>query len=343
MADRAAPTRVLAGAVVLPFLMAAAVAPVDRATIVFSFSDPEIVESSGLAVVRGWVVTTNDSGDTGRVFTVDPDSGDTIGTTHWGSDPSDVEALAPAGQTSVWAADIGDNAADRESVSVAPVPVGPGRVDADIPTYDLVYPGGARDAETLLAHPRTGRLYVVSKEIFGGTFFAAPKELKPDSPNRLRRLGEVGAALSLATDGAFFPDGRHVIIRGYTVARVYEFPSLAEVATVDLPSQEQGEGIAVDDAGQVLLSSEGSHSDVLRLRLPKEVREVVSAEPSPSPTTTPSPAEPDPTATAEEAAEPAGNDDRDIPATRRATWPWWLSGIVGVAMLVVLGRSLRRR
>src|ERR687893_207498 len=45
--------------------------------VAFVFQDPAIVESSGLAVVDGRVVTTNDSGDTGRVFTVDPRSGET--------------------------------------------------------------------------------------------------------------------------------------------------------------------------------------------------------------------------------------------------------------------------
>jgi hypothetical protein len=92
------------------------------------FEDPEIVESSGLAVVDGLLVTTNDSGDSGRVFTVDPATGETVGVTQWSADPVDVEALAPAGGGEVWVGDIGDNRAERTSVSVARVPVGRGTV-----------------------------------------------------------------------------------------------------------------------------------------------------------------------------------------------------------------------
>ena len=64
------------------------------------------------------VVTTNDSGDTGRLFTVDPRTGQTTKVTQWSDDPTDVEALAPAGDGLVWVGDIGDNTARRDSVSV---------------------------------------------------------------------------------------------------------------------------------------------------------------------------------------------------------------------------------
>ena len=52
--------------------------------------------------------------------------------------------------------------------------------------------------------------------------------------------------LPIATDGAFFPDGRHLVVRDYGRAVVYAFPVLEAVAEVDLPEQQQGEGIAVD-------------------------------------------------------------------------------------------------
>ena len=70
------------------------------------------------------MVTTNDSGDSGRVFAVDPATGDTVGTTSWSPAPEDVEALAPAGPGHVWVGDIGDNRRARDSVQVLRVPVG---------------------------------------------------------------------------------------------------------------------------------------------------------------------------------------------------------------------------
>ena len=51
---------------------------------VFRFADPAIVESSGLTVADGLVSTVNDSGDSARVFTVDADSGRTVGVTTLG-------------------------------------------------------------------------------------------------------------------------------------------------------------------------------------------------------------------------------------------------------------------
>jgi hypothetical protein len=91
----------LAVAVALPFLLgAAAGAPDPTGTPVLRFGDPDIVESSGLAftaTTRGGLVhTVNDSGDSGRVFTVDTATGSTVGVTSWDGDPVDVEALAPS-------------------------------------------------------------------------------------------------------------------------------------------------------------------------------------------------------------------------------------------------------
>lgn len=48
---------------------------------VWSFADPEIVESSGLVATDDRVLTVNDSGDEGRVFVVDRASGQTVGVT----------------------------------------------------------------------------------------------------------------------------------------------------------------------------------------------------------------------------------------------------------------------
>ncbi|WP_228942319.1 hypothetical protein [Nocardioides sp. Leaf374] len=268
----------LAAAVALPFAVGLGVGPgVPDAEVAFAFRDPAVVESSGLVARDGLVLTTNDSGDTGRVFAVEPATGRTVGVTTWSQDPVDVEALAPADGPGarpgeVWVGDIGDNPGERTSVSVTRVAVGRGALGAAGTTYELVYPDGGQDAETLLVEPRSGRLLVASKAFLGGTLYRAPARLSPDAPNRLEPVGSV---LSIATDGAFFPDGRHLVVRGYGGAVVYAWPSMEEVADLDLPTQQQGEGIAVDEDGRVLLSSEGQYAEVLELDLPADVRAVV--------------------------------------------------------------------
>ena len=286
------PEDVAAASLVAPLLILAGAAvgggDAPRST-VFRFADPEIIESSGLALDDGLVLTTNDSGDVGRVFAVDADSGRTVGVTTWSDDPTDVEALAPAGAGHVWVADIGDNEEQRDSVSVSRVPVGRGARTVSEPAYELVYPDGPHDAETLLADPGSGRLYVVTKSVFGGTLLAAPRRLSTGEPNRLTRVGRV---LSMATDGAFTADGRHLVLRNYTSAAVYSFPDLAEVGELGLPAQPQGEGLAMASDDAVWLSSEGAHTPVLRVGLPDGVAQAMttpSARPEPEPTETPAP------------------------------------------------------
>jgi hypothetical protein len=235
--------------------MLVADAPVDLV-----LQDPAIVESSGLVVRDGLFVTANDSGDSGRIFTVDA-SGATVGVTSWPTTPTDVEALAPADGRYVWVGDIGDNTASRASVTVLRVPFGPGDRTVTPPAYALVYPDGPHDAEALLAAP-DGRLLVVSKNLFGGAVYAAPRHLSASGPNELTK---VTRTMGFVTDGAFFPDGRHYVLRDYGTAAVYTYPGNERVASFRLPDQQQGEGIAVDEDGWVHVSSEGQHSQVLRV------------------------------------------------------------------------------
>ena len=183
--------------------------------------------------------------------------------------PTDVEALAPAGPGHVWVGDIGDNTGSRGSVQVTRVPVGDGDRTVDEETIDLVYPDGPRDAEALLADPTTGRLLVVTKGVFGGEVYAAPPEPADDAPNQ---LGEVGQVIGLVTDGAFFPDGRHLVLRTYSRATVYTCPDLESLGSWDLPAQPQGEGVAVAPDGSLLLSTEGQGTEVLSVPVPPRIR-----------------------------------------------------------------------
>jgi hypothetical protein len=313
--------RVLGLAAALSMAVGTTVAPsAPSGKVVFSFQDPEIVESSGLVATGDLFVTVNDSGDSGRVFVVDR-SGRTVGTTTWADDPVDVESLAPAGPGQVWVGDTGDNRRGRDSITVLRVPYGATDQEVTPAGYELVYPDRAHDAETLMANPQTGQLFVVSKDIFGGTIYAAPRRLSADHPNRLRAVGE---GFSFATDGSFFPDGRHYIVRGYTSAAVYSFPDHERLDSFQLPQQDQGEGIAVGPDDRIYLSSEGQFSDVLRVKLPADVADAMAAVAEP-PVAEPVPAD---------AVDDADDDAAPL-------WPWVLGG--GLAFAVGAGWLLRRR
>jgi hypothetical protein len=189
-----------------------------------------------------------------------------VGVTSWTPEPVDVEALAPAGPDHVWVADIGDNQHVRDSVEVLRVPVGRGDRTATPAAYELVYPDGPRDAEALVRHPLTGQLFVITKGVFAGTVYAAPPRLRGDRPNRLR---EVGEAPGIVTDATFLPGGGAVVMRTYSTAHLAAFPSWQPVSSWELPRQDQGEGIALA-MGELLVSSEGLRSQVLKVPLPPE-------------------------------------------------------------------------
>lgn len=247
-------------------------------TTVFSFSDDRIGESSGLVDLGRLMVTTNDSGGDPLVFLVDARTGRTVATSTYAAEVEDVEALAPAGPDAVWVGDIGDNRVRRSSVRVYRVPVGEQDLDQRADSYELVYPDGAHDAESLLQGP-DGRLRIISKSLLGGRVYVAPKNLDPDRPNKL----VAGPSVDIwATDAALFPDGKHALVRGYGGALVTTFPGFETVAEFALPSQEQGEGVSIGSNGRIRLSSEGVGSDVLQIKLPAEVMEQMTRSGEPA-------------------------------------------------------------
>jgi len=243
----------------------------------FHFRDARITESSGLVDLGdGLTATVNDSGDGPYVYVVDRE-GRTVGFTDYHGDAVDVESMAPIDAGHVWVGDTGGNIVARAKVQAYRVPVGRGNRDVRVPRYDLLYPDATHDAETLLADPRTGRLYVVSKALLQGTVYAAPAHLRTGVSNRMRIVGSVPGMI---TDGTFLPDGGHVLLRRYGNATVYTFPGLEPVGpSFDLPAQPQGEGISVGPGGRVRLSTEGVHSAVLQVRLPVAVQSALAGPP----------------------------------------------------------------
>lgn len=307
----------------VPFVIGSLTAPAGPSSPVdFTFQDPQIIESSGLVVQGDLFVTTNDSGDSGRVFVVDT-SGATVGETTWASDPWDVEALAPAGPGEVWVGDIGDNTESRDSIEVLRVPFGREVQQVEPASYSLVYPDGPHNAESLMANPQTGQLFVVTKDIFGGSVYAAPTELSPTKPNRLRAVAD---GHGYATDAAFFPDGKHYVVRDYLSASIYTFPGHERIGSFTLPKQRQGEGVAVDENDDLHISTEGQFTAVRRVRVPDSV----FATPSPTPTASPTP-------------EPVSTSGSGAISESDDPWPWLVGGAVLAGFVALGGWLLLRR
>ncbi len=309
--------------------------------LLFRFKDPRIGESSGLAVSpthKDVVYTHNDSGAGPQFYAVGPD-GRTLATfTVAGAVARDWEAMAasvdPAtGQSFLWFADIGDNLnggwPDYSIYKVAEPKV---MRDATLPAtrYRFRYKDGNRNAEGIMVHPKTGRLYVVSKE-FAGSIYAAPARLSTDKVNILRR---VGPAPIMATDAAYAPDGSGFVIRTYFSASLYRAPGEL-TGRVSMPSLQQAESITYTRDGRSLLTgTEGANSPVYLVPLPASAAAGKTTSALPRASVTPSRVGVVPDAAASHAAARDGDGDGGVPAGLIALWLGVALGATGIIAFI---------
>src|SRR5690348_8892731 len=127
----------------------------------FSYADPQITESSGIAASSfdDTFYTHNDSGDSARFFRVDAHGNTVAVYTLRGATNVDWEDMATgtdaAGHRVLYFGDIGDNDRKRSEIAVYQVPE-PRGASSDVTwvRYRFAYPDGSHDAEALLVNPR---------------------------------------------------------------------------------------------------------------------------------------------------------------------------------------------
>jgi hypothetical protein len=235
-----------------------------------TLTDQRIERSSGLArstFDRRILWTHNDGADGARIFAIGVD-GATRGVVRLaGAKPHDVEDIASGPGRKLWVGDIGDNARSRASVQVyrATETTQLKSRTAQVDRFRLVYADGARNAEALLVHPVTGRLFVVSKEKTGAGVYRAPKKLSTSKPNVLTRIAD---APMNVTSGSFTPDGKHVVLTNYGKVFVSTKFGGDSAVAVKPASLKRGESVEVTTNGmRILLGAEGKSSPVLSLPL----------------------------------------------------------------------------
>ena len=258
-----------------------------RAKVAFTITDTRITESSGLAAdpEAGGYWTVNDSGDSAVAYALNT-SGRVVGTLEYRAEPIDVEAVA-VHDGRLYVADIGDNLADRDSVTVYYFDnASPDDQTVNYHAYDFTYPDGPHDAETLLVDA-SGRLFVVTKDAVGAVY-AAPRQPKRAGTNELTKVGEAPGAV---TDGTFLPDGKRIALLTYGSIVVLDAESFETVGQADIPPQAQPESLAVSlSEASLLVGSEGERSKVYAIPIPKEKK----ATPTPTPTESDSDPDPEP-------------------------------------------------
>jgi hypothetical protein len=276
-----------------------------NAVITDSYSSPvhlanlenrSINESSGIAASRrnaNILWTHNDSGDGPFVYAFDR-QGKHRGV--WrviGAEAQDWEdmAIGPGprrGQSYLYIGDIGDNSKKRDHITVYRVIEPPITAKDATSTHSnpndtqpaetirLKYPDGKHDAETLLVHPLTADLYVVTKEMASA---ARVYKLRAPWPKSgvitLSYVGEFrfpDQFLGFITGGDISPDGNRLVLCDYLEAcelvlpgkRTVVFDEIwkASPAAITIGDyrgiRRQGEAICYRADGKALLAtSEG--------------------------------------------------------------------------------------
>ena len=270
-------------------------------TRIANLKNPAIDESSGIAASRtnpGIYWTHNDSGDGPLVYAFDA-TGESRGVFRVaGAQARDWEdmAIGPGperGQSYLYLGDIGDNdkvrteivvyrvaepkltPADKTSTKARP------KASAAADTIRLRYPDGKFDAETLLVHPVTGNLYIITKAMLANAVvYEAAAPLVSGQVTTLKRIAEIkvpsllGGAL---TGGSISPDGHRVALcdylQGYEVVLPRSSKNFNDVwkqkiTGFNLGQREQGESITYRADGKALLAtSEGKRPPLIQVEL----------------------------------------------------------------------------
>jgi hypothetical protein len=270
-----------------------------------------IKESSGIAASRRnanifW--THNDSGDGPFVYAFDR-QGKHRGV--WrvaGAKAIDWEdmAIGPGprrGQSYLYLGDIGDNLKKRDQITVYRVSeprvtlkdssstVQSPRETEAADVIRLMYPDGKYDAESLLIHPLTGDLYIITK--VRGAPARVYKLGAPAPKSGVSTLSYVGELrfpnqfLGFITGGDISPDGRRVIISDYLGACELILPEKRGIAFDEIWKQSplpvdiggfpgvrrQGEAICYRADGLALLAtSEGLPCPLIEVVRSDQVR-----------------------------------------------------------------------
>ena len=167
--------------------------------------DKRINESSGMAISRrssDLIWTLNDSGGAATVFGINPKGGTVTEIEVTNAKNIDWEDLASGpnaeGKPTLFIADIGDNLSARTNVQIYEVPEPAAAASAKVHklkatrVWKLRYPDGPANAETLLVHPKTGRLHILTKTMSGdAVLHRLPEKHEPGTVQGMEKIAQL--------------------------------------------------------------------------------------------------------------------------------------------------------
>lgn len=267
--------------------------------IVGQIKSDEIKESSGIAASlcqENVLWTHNDSGDKAFIYALDL-KGERLGT--WlvtgakNTDWEDISAFQDSSGTCfLYLGDIGNNKRAREEFTIYRVKepaVSDGSKSSSkknplttemSEAIRVGYPETRHDAETLMVHPQSGDIYILSKRMNGASgVYKLAAGYSLDKTNVLKKIADLSVPAipnGFLTGGSISPDGKRVIICDYFDGYEIVLPATAknfdeiwkeEPKVVRLGAREQGEAICyAADGSAIFATSEKKNSPLIEVK-----------------------------------------------------------------------------
>lgn len=268
--------------------------------IVGTIASSEISESSGLAASgcnKNTFWTHNDSGDDAFIYAFNS-AGEKLGT--WrvagakNDDWEDIAAYKNAdGVCYLYIGDIGNNTRDRREMTIYKIkePLISGTAGGgsnrknplltkSAEAVRFEYPDVRRDAESLLVHPQTGDIYILSKSVSGASavYKLAAQKTDADNTNEPEKIADLRVPAmpdGFLTGAAISPDGKRVAVCDYFSGYEIVLPENAEnfdeiwkqkPVKIELGARTQGESIAYSSNGKsIFATSEKRNSPIIKV------------------------------------------------------------------------------
>ncbi len=272
----------------------------EKPQIVGKIESSEITESSGIVESKCqenvfW--THNDSGDKAFIFALNL-KGKKLGT--WkvlGAINKDWEGIATfqvakTGKCLLYIGDIGNNERLKSEFTIYRVAEpqvsdtnknsskkNPSETE-NAEAIKFEYPETRHDAETLLVHPNTGDIYILSKRFSGAAgVYKLAANFSLEKTNTLKKIADFSVPAvpnGLLTGGDISPDGRRVVVCDYFSAYEIVLPEdkqnfdeiwAQKPLIVELGEREQGEAVGYSaNSKSIFATSEKKNSPIIQVK-----------------------------------------------------------------------------
>lgn len=263
----------------------------EKPQVVGKLESAEITESSGIVASKCsqnvfW--THNDSGHENEIFALDA-KGKNLG--KWkvaGAKNTDWEDIATfkndIGECFLYIGDIGNNTRKRGEMTIylvkEPKVSDSKRITETAQTIKFEYPDMRHDAETLLVHPVSGDIYVLSKRLSGASaVYKLKSNFNSEKTNTLEKIADFSVPAvpnGFLTGGDISPDGKRVVICDYFNAYEIVLPEKSnnfdEIWTqkpnvIELGTREIGEAVSYSaDGNSIFATSEKKNSPLIEVK-----------------------------------------------------------------------------